>query len=98
MFERVGEKLKIVASVLFFVGAIASVLVGLSFLADDNTVFTGIFVMIGGILGSYIVSLLLAALGELACSAQAREAYLEMITYKVNALEGKENNSGTQSP
>ena len=65
MFNNCGPKIKMIANVFFILGAIGS-FVGGVILLDEADEGLGIAVMLGGILVSYIMSLMLATFGEIA--------------------------------
>ena len=65
MFDNIGNKCKVVAKVLCWVGIIASVITGIIYIASGNIGF-GIGYIIGGSLVSWLGSLGLYGIGEAA--------------------------------
>ena len=93
MFKNVGKKLKDVASAFYLVVFFMSIIAGVIMIAtDEELILAGIGVIAGGVFGGYIISLIIAAFGELVCSAVESEFYLKILIYKVEALEKKDSN------
>ncbi len=67
MFNNIGEKIKMLAQVLCWLGIIGSIIFGLVLIADNIyfDIGQGILIMIGGALLSCINSLVLYGFGEL---------------------------------
>lgn len=63
MFDNIGGKIKGLASILTWIGIVASVIIGIIFIADGDG--GGILIMILGSLTSWLSSLLLYGFGEL---------------------------------
>ena len=68
MFENAGGKLKVVAVVLFVLEVIAAVITGIVYSVNAYEGGFLLFLLItgGGILGAYLTSLVLYAIGEAA--------------------------------
>lgn len=66
MFERIGSKIKKLASVITWLGIIASLILGVVLISGgDEMIVLGIVVMALGSLASWIGSFLLYGFGEL---------------------------------
>lgn len=64
MFKNCGPKIKILATVFFILGVVGSLIGGLTIFDYDEG--TGLVLILGGSLFSYISSLMLATFGEIA--------------------------------
>ena len=66
MFNNIGGKIKTLANVVALVGIIGSIIGGIALiLADDSLIATGIIVLLGGSLLSWIGSFFTYGFGEL---------------------------------
>ena len=66
MFDNIGGKIKTLAQVVCWIGIIASIIIGFVMMAqDDDTIFTGILIMIFGSLGSWLGSFMTYGFGQL---------------------------------
>jgi predicted RNA-binding Zn-ribbon protein involved in translation (DUF1610 family) len=66
MFDNIGEKLKNLAKVIFFIEAIITVIIGLVYMGtDEDFVFLGLIFIIVGPLTALISSWFLYAFGQL---------------------------------
>lgn len=64
MFNKIGEKIKILAIVICIVGIIASLFVGMLFIAD-NEFLLGITTIVVGVLASWVSVFVLYGFGQL---------------------------------
>jgi hypothetical protein len=64
MFNKIGEKIKILAIVICIVGIVASLFVGLLFIADDE-ILLGITTIVVGVLASWVSVFVLYGFGHL---------------------------------
>jgi len=66
MFENIGSKIKAVAKVVCWIGIIASIIIGIVLIAqDEDMAFVGFLVMALGSLGSWIGSFMTYGFGQL---------------------------------
>lgn len=66
VFKNIGGKIKVLASVVAWLGIIGSVIGGISYMTiDEDFVFLGIIIAVVGSVGSWISSFVLYGFGEL---------------------------------
>ena len=66
MFENVAGKLKSLAKVVLIIGIVMTMLIGFEVvMTDEDKFLLGAFIMVFGAIGTWIVSYVLYALGEL---------------------------------
>ena len=66
MYDNIGKKIKGLVKVLFIVESIAAAIVGIALLAsDEDLIFIGLLVLLGGPIVAWVSSLLLYGFGEL---------------------------------
>ena len=74
MFSNIGGKLKMVAKIVCWVGIIGSIIGGIVMIASGNSsmIVSGIAVIIGGAVASWVGSLGMYALGEITENSDIR--------------------------
>ena len=77
MFENIGEKIKMIAKIYFYVCAIASFILG-CVMIDETPL--GLVVMVVGVLVSYLSSLVMYAFGELVENSTATRREIKEIS------------------
>lgn len=67
MFDNSGKKIKSFASIVFYISAATSLLLGFSVMfAGGFGVIIGLIVMIAGCIGAYVSGLMMSAIGDVA--------------------------------
>lgn len=90
MFERIGSKIKKLASVITWLGIIASLILGVVLISGgDEMIVLGILVMAVGSLASWIGSFLLYGFGELIEKTCIIEERLSLHPQMQSALDAR---------
>ena len=71
MFDNIGDKIKVLAQVICWVGIFASVITGFMLMTQDDTLLLGFLVILFGSLGSWIGSFMIYGFGQLIENADA---------------------------
>ena len=83
MFINIGRKIKLLAIVSTVIGMIASVVGGIIVMAELEQVLSGLGIIVGGCLFSWIGSFVLYGFGELIESTQSVEDNTNMISAQI---------------
>lgn len=102
MFDNIGGKVKGLAKFVCWVGIICSVIGGIALLLQssryNDTTVLGISVLIGGVLGSWIGSWALCAIGSAADDAAAVRTYFEITQTHGEVQLVSQKNHATNPP
>ena len=95
MFNNIGKKLQILAIISFILGFIASIVIGIYYLFQLDSILPGILIIVFGPLGSWIGSWSIYALGFIAENSENQQEDLILIKTKLRSLESKPANKVT---
>ena len=93
MFRNIGDKIKIVAETICWVGIVSSILTGLVVIAKGNedsilmSLFIGLLIMVLGSLFSWIGSFVLYGFGQLIENSDILVDQIDEIEARMQALE-----------
>lgn len=88
MFNNIGKKVKTLATVVCWIGIIGFIIDGIALIVKGNTLF-GILIAAIGVLGSWIGSLGLYAIGEAADNSQLAVNISKKTNSELDSLQSK---------
>lgn len=91
MFDDIGEKIQTIAGVVFILAVIGAVIGGGYMIIKDHQRLLGAVVLLGGLVGAYILSAFIYGFGELIDNSAWIEEHTRYIESQMTMNKDKNN-------